>query len=86
METDKAKKIEGSHFSPQHKADSKGKQEGRVIGDLSGQHDPAFTPLNGTGHSKDALRALITSTWGEIKHPTIVQLVLMILTASDIHG
>jgi len=35
-----AKSIPGIHFSPQHHADSKGKQEGRVIGDFSGQHDP----------------------------------------------
>ena len=46
LDTEKAKKIQGIHFSAQHQADSKGKQEGRVIGDLSGQHDPAYTPLN----------------------------------------
>jgi len=85
----RTKDVEGMkdvHFSPQHQADSKGKQEGRVIGDLSGQHDPFYTPLNGTASSKPALRALISSTWGEIKHPTVDQLVLMVLTATDIHG
>ena len=41
--------INGLHLSPQHHADSKGKPEGRIIGDLSGQHNPGFTPLNGKG-------------------------------------
>ena len=81
-----AETIPGIHLSPQHQADSKGKQEGRVIGDLSGQHDPSYTPLNGTAFSKSALRSLILATWGEIKHPTVDQLVLMVLTAADIHG
>ena len=81
-----ARTIPGIHFSPQHQADSKGKPEGRVIGDLSGQHDAAYTPLNGTSASKDALRQVIADKWGEIKHPTIVQLVRMVLTAADIHG
>ena len=39
--------IDGLHLSPQHHADSKGKPEGRIIGDLSGQHDQNFSPLNG---------------------------------------
>ena len=57
LDTEKAKKIQGIHFSAKHQADSKGKQEGRVIGDLSGQHDPAYTPLNGTSdvHGWDEL-------------------------------
>ena len=41
-----AMRINGLHLSPQHHADSKGKPEGRIIGNLSGQHDPGFTPLN----------------------------------------
>ena len=86
MDTEQAKTVDGLHFSPQHHADSKGKPEGRVIGDLSGQHDPNFSPLNGTPQSKDALRDLIAATWGEIRHPTIVQLVLMVLHAADTHG
>ena len=72
-----AKKIQGIHFSAQHQADSMGKQEGRVIGDLS---------LNGTSDSKDALRRDIAQAWGKIKQPTVVQLVLMVLKAADVHG
>ena len=78
--------INGLHLSPQHHADSKGKPEGRIIGDLSGHHDPEFTPLNGSAHDKDQLRAAIALKWGEIKHPTVDQLLKMVLTAADIHG
>ena len=86
LPTDLAKTIPDIHLSPQHHADSKGKPEGRVIGDLSGQHNSSYTPLNGTTESKPALRNKIEATWGEIKHPTVDQLVLMVLTAADIHG
>ena len=63
--------IDGLHLSPQHHADSKGKPEGRIIGDLSGQHDQNFMPLNGSPQDKDQLRAAIALKWGEIKHPTV---------------
>ncbi len=69
LDTERAKQIQGIHFSAQHQADSKGKQEGRVIGDLSGQHDPAYTPLNGTSDSKDALRRGIAHAWGKSSIP-----------------
>jgi hypothetical protein len=86
LQTNDALGIDGLHLSPQHHADSKGKPEGRIIGDLSGQHDPIFTPLNGSPHDKDQLRAAIALKWGEIKHPTVDQLVKMVLTAADLHG
>ena len=86
MTTAEARGIEGAHFSPQHQADSKGKPEGRIIGDLSGQHDTAYTPLNGTANSKASLRIAISDTWGEIRHPTISQLIDMVLLAADNHG
>ena len=86
MTTAEAMRIEGAHFSPQHQADSKGKPEGRVIGDLSGQHDPSYTPLNGTANSKASLRNQISCKWGEIRHPTISQLIDMVLIAADNHG
>ena len=59
LDTDLALTIPGLHLNPQHHADSKEKPEGRVIGDLSGQHDLAYTPLNGTSSSKVALRQQI---------------------------
>ena len=75
-----------STFQPTAPSRFKGKQEGRVIGDLSGQQDPTYIPLNGTAASKETLRAVIATQWGEIRHPTVVQLVLMVLTAADVHG
>jgi len=81
-----ALRIPGIHFSPQHHADSKGKPEGRIIGDLSGQHDENFTPLNGSANDKDKLRDAIEQQWGAIRHPTVEMLVKMVLTSADLHG
>ena len=81
-----AKRIPGIHLSPQHHADSKGKPEGRIIGDLSGQHSENFTPLNGSALDKDLLRDNIKLQWGEIHHPTVDLLVKMVLTAADKYG
>ena len=78
--------IPGIHFTPQHHADSKGKPEGRIIGDLSGQHDANFTPLNGSAHDKDRLRNIIEHKWGAIKHPAVDMIVKMVLTSADLHG
>ena len=61
-----AQQIPGIHFSPQHHADSKGKPEGRVIGDLTGQHDENYTPLNGSPQDKDDLRETIRQQWGDV--------------------
>ena len=61
LKDNEAKSIPGIHLSPQHHADSKGKPEGRIIGDLSGQHSENFTPLNGSAHDKDLLRDAIKS-------------------------
>jgi len=86
LQLKEAQRISGLHISPQHHADSKGKQEGRCIGDLSGQHDPSYTPLNGSATKKDQLRDLINLKWGDIKHPTVDMLVKMVLTSADLHG
>ena len=80
------KSILGIHFSPQYHANSKEKPEGRVIGDLSGQHDPMYTPLNGSAVDKDALRAAISLPREKIQHSTVDQLVLMVLTSADLYG
>jgi hypothetical protein len=81
-----ALRIPGIHLSPQHHADTKGKPEGRIIGDLSGQHDAHFTPLNGSAGHKDKLRDTIEQQWGVIRHPTVDMLVKMVLTSADLHG
>ena len=64
----------------------KGKPEGRIIVDLSGQHSDSFTPLNGSAADKDHLRDAIKSQWGEIWHPTVELLVKMVLTSADKYG
>jgi hypothetical protein len=86
LKLEEAQKISELHISPQHHADSKGKQEGRCIGDLSGQHDDIFTPLNGSAKDKDHLRDVINLQWGDIKHPTVDMLVKTVLTSADLHG
>jgi hypothetical protein len=77
---------QGLHLSPQHHADTKGKPEGRAIGNLSGQHNSDYTPLNGSPIDKDNLRDTITAQWGAITHPTVDMLVKVVLTAADMHG
>ena len=86
LKLQEALRIPGIHFSPQHHTDSKGKPEGRIIGDLSGQHDENFTPLNGSANDKNKLRDTIEQQWGVIKHPTVEMLVKMVLTSADLHG
>lgn len=76
---EEAHQITGLHLSPQHHADTKGKPEGRIIGDLSGQHNDTFTPLNGSSHDKDKLRESISQLWGPILHQTVDMLVKMVL-------
>lgn len=56
IKTEDALRIPGINFSPQYHADSKEKPEDRIIGDLSGQHDAAFTPLNGSRYTTTAGR------------------------------
>ena len=42
-----------------------------------------YTPLNGSLHDKDDLREIIRQQWGDIKHPTVDELVKMVLTSAD---
>ena len=58
LRQDEALKIPGIHLSPQHHADYKGKPKGwRILEDLSGQHDPSSTSLNGSSaYDNDQLR------------------------------
>lgn len=86
LQRNEAQRISGLHLSPQHHADTKGKSEGRIMADLSGQHDESFTPLNGSPHDKHQLRDSISQLWGIIKHPTVDMLVKMVLTSADMHG
>jgi hypothetical protein len=65
----------GVHFSPQHWAPKRGKQCGRPVHDAS---DEKCGALN-----SDAASRAAESHYGAIHHPTIVDLVLMILDFED---
>lgn len=82
-----AQQIPGIHFSPQHWTEKKGKPQGRPIGDLSNADTPGTTPLNGDGNQEKALlRDRIEQTWSPIHHPTLQELMLMVLSMTDKHG
>lgn len=77
--------IPGIHFSPQHWAPKKGKEQGRSICDTA--NSTSGIPINGKGtEGKNAVRAQVAEEWGAIHHPTIDELVQMVLEMADQHG
>ena len=87
LPVDVARAIPGVHFSPQHWTEKKGKPQGRAIGDLSNADVPGSTPLNGDGNDdKDILRSRIEQAWSTIHHPTLPELMRMVLRVTDEHG
>ena len=84
---DTALQIPGIHFSQQHWTEKKDKAQGRIICDVANAADDGSTPLNGSlGPARDALRAEIEQKWGPIQHPTLPELMSMILSAADEFG
>jgi hypothetical protein len=78
--------TEGVHFSPIHWTTKAGKAEGRVLGDTSNGEKGAHL-LNGNGkEGKKYIRERMIKRWGAIKHPTLEDLVLMVLEAADLYG
>lgn len=81
LPTDEAKKIPGIHFSATHWTTKKNKSSGRILGDQS--NDPNDNNLNdGAGESQQ----LVTELWGNIVHPTLNDLAVMINTQATLHG
>ena len=81
LPTDLAIKIDGIHFSSQHWTTKKEKACGRSLGDAS--NDPFGNSLNDAdGQVQQAVREL----WGEVVHPTLTDLALMILRVADTYG
>jgi hypothetical protein len=77
--------IPGIHFSPQHWAVKKGKKQGRSICDTA--NSDTGLPVNGKGkEGKEEVRNQVREEWGVLKHPTIEDLILMILKLADEHG
>eukprot|EP01034_Spumella_vulgaris_P047495 gene47495-biopygen34833 len=86
LPTDMVKDIPGVHFSPIHWTPNKDKASGRVLGDTS-NGDRHSRCLNGDGpEGKKLVRELMIKRWGAIHHPTLDDLVQMVLEAVDIHG
>ena len=73
--------INGIHFSSQHWTTKKEKACGRSLGDAS--NDPFGNSLNDAdGQVQQAVREL----WGEVVHPTLTDLALMILRVAEKYG
>jgi hypothetical protein len=68
-----ARKIDGLHLSPPSWTPKKGKDSGRPITDMTA--DSWGTPLN-----SEASVAAAVKLWGPIEHPTITDIVRMILS------
>ena len=67
--------VPGVHLNPLGWTDNEGKVEGRNIGDCAdGGKEPGNSPLN-SEHTKDESDLL----WGKIVHPTLADIVQMIL-------
>ncbi len=78
--------IMGIHFSYQHWTEKAGKAAGRNLGDTSNGERGKHT-LNGNNpDEKERVRQLMIDRWGRITHPTLQDLVQMVLEAADLHG
>lgn len=87
LPTELVDKIVGVHFSYQHWATKQNKACGRSICDTSNDDDPLQVPLNGMGEEgREKERQKLKKQWGEIVHPTLTDLVLMVLEAIDKYG
>jgi len=74
-----ASSIPGIHYSSTHWAPKAGKPQGRQLGDPS-------NVLDGSALNSDVVKTLVNEKWGEIHHPTLDDLVLMISRLSDQYG
>ena len=81
--------IPGIHLrNSQHWTLKKNKPQGRAIADVSNAPDPSLdNPLNGaTSVDRFAVTSACEAAYGEIKHPTLSELALMVLAMADRHG
>jgi hypothetical protein len=72
----------------QHWTTKKGKPQGRCIADMSNVEDPdAQCPLNGhTPAEKAEVNSACEALYGSIQHPTLTELMLMVLSVAEEHG
>jgi hypothetical protein len=71
--------VLGAHFSSTHWAPKRGKARGRPIGDCSNNR-------SGSNLNSLAVEDKVRGHWGPVEHPTLRQLVNMILGAADEWG
>jgi hypothetical protein len=81
LPTAEAKKIPGIHFSATHWTTKKNKSSGRILGDQS--NDPNNNNLNDS--DKEA-QSEVKKMWGNILHPTLQDLAVMINNQAQRHG
>jgi hypothetical protein len=84
-----ASQHQGIHLGNiQHWTTKKGKPQGRSIADMSNVEDPTTQcPLNGaTPDEKAEVNSACDAMYGPIKHPTLHELMLMVLAVADEHG
>jgi hypothetical protein len=82
-----AQTIEGLHYSCQHWTPNKSKEQGRIICDVANAPTPDTIALNGNGVvGKELLRSRISDRWQPIHHPTLSDMMQMILAAAVKHG
>lgn len=80
LRTDTAKAIPGIHFSSTSWAKKKGVEAGRPIG------DPSNAPAGQSTLNHVGLHAVLEAKWGKIQHPTLEDIVKMILAMVEEHG
>lgn len=86
LPTEMVMNIVGAHFSYQHWALKANKACGRCICDTSNDAE-GVCPLNGMGEEgKEHERSRLKRQWGAIVHPTLQDLVMMVLRIFDKHG
>jgi len=81
LPTEKVKMIPGIHFSSTHWTTKKDKASGRVLGDQS--NDPDGNALN---DKEKEVQTAVKEMWGKIEHPTINDLVNLIVRVASQNG
>jgi hypothetical protein len=85
--TETAMSLPQISFGCQHWAPKKGKEQGRIICDISNCHDQDDIPLNGDfPHGRAEIRDACADEWGDIVFPTIDEVILQVLFIQDEYG
>lgn len=80
LRTETARRIPGIHFSSTSWAPKKGVPAGRPIG------DPSNAPRGQSALNDIRLHEVLKELWGPIQHPTLVEIIVMLLEAAKEFG